>query len=78
MNSRNKSMNGGFSYGDIKNLARPQPSHDMDYDYDAQEQHYLYKAKKYHYKCQAKLRSMMAEGKQCPEGFEKYLKPFSY
>jgi hypothetical protein len=37
----------------------------------------LYKAKKYHYKCQAKLRDMISQGKQCPAGFEKYLKPFS-
>lgn len=37
---------------------------------------YLYKAKKYHYKCQQKLRELMAQGKPCPAGYEKYLEPF--
>lgn len=38
---------------------------------------YLYKAKKYHYKCQAKLKQMMREGKAIPTGYEQYLQPFS-
>ncbi len=37
----------------------------------------LYKAKKYHYKNQNKLKEMMAQGKPCPAGYEKYLQPFS-
>jgi len=38
---------------------------------------YLYKAKKYHYKCQAKLKEMMREGKDIPQGYEQYLQPFN-
>lgn len=38
---------------------------------------YLYKAKKYHYKCNRAIRDMMAGGKPCPAGFEKYLGPFT-
>ena len=37
----------------------------------------LYKAKKYHYKCQARLKERMSQGKTCPQGYEKYLQPFS-
>jgi hypothetical protein len=37
---------------------------------------YKYKTEKYHYKNQEKLRSMMANGSPCPQGYEKYLKPF--
>jgi len=40
------------------------------------EEYYKYKAKKYHYKCQQKLRAMMADGKPCPAGYESYLQPF--
>jgi hypothetical protein len=38
---------------------------------------YLYKAKKYHYKCQMKLKEMMARGESVPAGYEKYLQPFT-
>lgn len=38
---------------------------------------YLYKAKKYHYKCQAKLKEMMKEGKPIPQGYEQYLQAFN-
>ena len=69
-------MNGGFSYGNLANEPMDMPqTNGMPYDDD--DQFNLYKAKKYHYKCQAKLRDMMSQGKQCPAGFEKYLKPFS-
>lgn len=43
---------------------------------DKNEDYYRYKAKKYHYKCQQKLRAMMADGKPCPAGYESYLRPF--
>jgi len=36
----------------------------------------LYKARKYHEKCHQKIKEIMAQGKQCPAGFEQYLKPF--
>lgn len=45
--------------------------------FDNEEDLLLYKAKKYHYKCQAKLKEMMSQGKSCPAGYEKYLQPFS-
>lgn len=72
-------MSGGFSYGnhardplaDINDIADQ-----AELPADA-ERINLYKAKKYHYKCQAKIKSLMAEGKQCPSGFEKYLEQFS-
>jgi hypothetical protein len=41
------------------------------------EEYYKYKAEKYHYKCQKKLKEMMAQGKTCPAGYEIYLQPFS-
>lgn len=74
-------MNGGFSYGRLANndpmdnaTDYPnEPAHINDND----DQLNLYKARKYHYKCQAKVRNMMSQGQQCPTGFEKYLKPFS-
>jgi hypothetical protein len=44
--------------------------------FDSEDDLLLYKAKKYHYKCQAKLKEMMAQGKSCPVGYEKYLEPF--
>ena len=45
---------------------------------------YKYKAKKYHYKCQAKLLAMQKDATQknphqawvCPTGYETYLNPF--
>jgi hypothetical protein len=39
--------------------------------------YYQYKAKKYHYKCQMKLKEMQSQGKSVPSGYEKYLKPFT-
>jgi len=47
------------------------PSRDVD-----PEAFYRYKAEKYHYKCQKKVREIMAGGKQCPAGYESYLQPF--
>ena len=44
---------------------------------DKEDELYKHKAKKYHYKCQKKVREIMASGKACPPGYEKYLKPFS-
>jgi hypothetical protein len=40
------------------------------------EEMFRYKAKKYHYKCQAKLAELQAANKPVPAGYEKYLKPF--
>lgn len=41
------------------------------------EEQILHGAKKYHYKCQMKIREIMANGQQCPAGYEKYLEPFT-
>jgi hypothetical protein len=38
---------------------------------------YEYKAKKYHYKCQQKLKEIMQNGGKCPAGYERYLKPYA-
>jgi hypothetical protein len=38
---------------------------------------YKYKAKKYHYKIQQALKTMLANGQSVPAGYEKYLTPFS-
>lgn len=43
---------------------------------DNNDAYYQYKAKKYHYKCQMKLKEMQSQGKSVPSGYEKYLKPF--
>jgi len=40
------------------------------------EEYYRYKARKYHYKCQTKLKEMQSQGKSVPSGYEKYLGPF--
>ena len=40
------------------------------------EKTYLYKAAKYHNKNHQLLKKMMASGKSCPPGYEKYLQPF--
>lgn len=42
-----------------------------------QEALYKYKAKKYHYKIQQALKQMLANGKSVPDGYDKYLQPFS-
>jgi hypothetical protein len=36
-----------------------------------------YKARKYHHKIQTTLHRIMAGGKPCPQGYEKYLKPYN-
>jgi len=63
------SQNGGSGTNLNGGHNENQPMHDDEY--------YLYKAKKYHYKNQACLKGMMAQGKSCPSGFEKYLQPFT-
>jgi hypothetical protein len=41
------------------------------------EEYFEYKARKYHYKCQQKLKELMQNGGRCPAGYEKYLKPYA-
>jgi hypothetical protein len=41
------------------------------------EAKYAHGAEKYHYKCQSAVREIMSSGKQCPSGYEMYLKPYS-
>jgi predicted nucleic acid-binding Zn-ribbon protein len=41
------------------------------------DNYYLYKAKKYHYKIQKKLKSMQQEGKTIPSEYKFYLKDFN-
>lgn len=40
------------------------------------EEYYRYKARKYHYKCQNKLKLMQTAGKVVPQEYEQYLRPF--
>jgi hypothetical protein len=75
--NNNQPIRGGYSYG-ANHVA---PTRTMIGGAD-DEEHYRYKAKKYHYKCQAKLLDMKRQAQSrgqmwaCPSGFEKYLNPF--
>jgi hypothetical protein len=64
----NAQLRGGYPYGDTQENDDGQTM--------SREDLWLYKAKKYHFKCQKKLREMMANGQKCPAGFEKYLGRF--
>lgn len=83
VNNSQSNMRGGYSYG--ANYTNPVPSGSSREDASGNnEALYKHKAKKYHYKCQAKLLDMKRSAERqnprqvwaCPAGFEKYLRPF--
>lgn len=85
VNNTQSNMRGGYSYGANYTSAMPAgTSREDDATRGDNEELYKHKAKKYHYKCQAKLTEMRREAERknpgqswvCPAGFEKYLKPF--
>lgn len=70
-------MNSTFVNGDSNPQNKNAFSTGSNLRFDNEDDLLLYKAKKYHYKCQAKVKEIMAQGKSCPVGYEKYLQSFS-
>lgn len=82
VNATQSNMRGGYSHG--QNYTNTVPMNRNNASTEPQnDELYLYKAKKYHYKCQQKLTDLKqkagsnGQSWKCPSGYEKYLLPFS-
>lgn len=73
-NTINQMRGGNFGTYDNVPVTPAQDSAPMSQE----DQFYLRKAQKYHYKIQKKLMDMRARGEQIPSGYERYMSPFAY